>query len=192
MHPWDVLRLNHRLPRDERITTHCALVARIMGVGNFYYSGERDQSFEESVARLQQRWGGSMKVSYTPSPKALAKAYPLTVHLTMYGERVENVIDEIRQEWNRGKKLLAIIGSAKVPGWAYESAYNVAVTNQPHSEVAALALFGHLLLEGRELSKEFEEEISRGAEIRVVPSKRGKMVVEGEGASHEPQEVEDK
>ncbi|NIS35916.1 MAG: tRNA (cytidine(56)-2'-O)-methyltransferase, partial [Actinobacteria bacterium] len=38
--------------------------------------------------------------------------------------------------------LLVVVGAAKVSFDVYEAAdWNVAVTNQPHSEVAALAVF---------------------------------------------------
>ena len=153
-------------------------MARILGASTFYYSGDHDKGFEESVKALQERWGGNMEVLYTTSPRKVLKDYPLSIHLTMYGERVEEVIGEIREAWKERGRALIIIGSAKVPGWAYDATYNVASTNQPHSEVAALALFGHLLLEGQELSMDFERAISQGAKVRVVPQKRGKRVEE--------------
>jgi tRNA (cytidine56-2'-O)-methyltransferase len=69
---------------------------------------------------------------------------------------------------------LAVVGAAKVPGEVYELAtWNVAVTNQPISEVSALALFLDRYFEGKEFSLEFEN-----AEVRIVPSERGKEVAE--------------
>jgi tRNA (cytidine56-2'-O)-methyltransferase len=45
------------------------------------------------------------------------------------------------------------------------------VTNQPHSEVAALAVTLDRLFEGRELDREWAD-----AERRVVPQQTGKLV----------------
>jgi tRNA (cytidine56-2'-O)-methyltransferase len=49
--------------------------------------------------------------------------------------------------------------------------WNVAVGNQPHSEVAALAVFLDRLFEGQELTKEFD------GGLKILPSPRGKHVV---------------
>jgi tRNA (cytidine56-2'-O)-methyltransferase len=50
--------------------------------------------------------------------------------------------------------------------------YNVAVGGQPHSEVAALAVFLDRLSGGEALKRDF------GGRLRVVPCERGKNVVE--------------
>ena len=40
-----------------------------------------------------------------------------------------------------GREILFIVGAEKVPAWVFEmSDYNIAIGNQPHSEVAALAI----------------------------------------------------
>ena len=57
---------------------------------------------------------------------------------TMYGEPFRQAIPRIR----RDRPMVVIVGGAKVPGDVYKySQYNLSVGNQPHSEVAALALF---------------------------------------------------
>ena len=38
----NVLRLDHRLKRDTRITTHVCLTARAFGASKIYLAGERD------------------------------------------------------------------------------------------------------------------------------------------------------
>ena len=97
-------------------------------------------------------------------------------HLTMYGINLPEVIEEIRREARRSK-LMVVVGAEKVPFEVYELAdWNVAVGNQPHSEVAALAVFLDWLFEGRELYKKFE-----GGELEIVPSARGKRVVRKSG-----------
>jgi len=65
-----------------------------------------------------------------------------------------------------------------VPWALYERAdYNVAVTNQPHSEVAGLAVFLDRLFDGAELEREWA-----GADRSVVPEATGKTVVDAREA----------
>jgi tRNA (cytidine56-2'-O)-methyltransferase len=47
------------------------------------------------------------------------------------------------------------------------------VGNQPHSEIAALAIFLDRLFRGRQLGTEFA-----GGSLKIVPSERGKVVHE--------------
>ncbi len=49
---------------------------------------------------------------------------------------------------------------------------NVAVSNQPHSEVAALAIFLDRLYKGEELNIMFGD-----SKIKVIPMERGKKVI---------------
>jgi tRNA (cytidine56-2'-O)-methyltransferase len=87
----------------------------------------------------------------------------------MYGLRLQDVISEIRTE----KKILVVVGAEKVPGNMYELAnYNVAVANQPHSEISALALFLDHLYDGAELELAFPD-----AELGVLPTAIGKTVI---------------
>ena len=60
---------------------------------------------------------------------------------------------------------MIVVGAEKVPGDVYGLAdYNVAVGNQPHSEIAALALFMDKLQEGKSLMHEF-----KGGELKIIP-----------------------
>lgn len=90
----------------------------------------------------------------------------------MYGANINEIMPEIR-EISRDKDILVIVGAEKVPKEVYELAdYNVSVGNQPHSEVAALAIFLDRLFEGKTLYRDFED-----AKIKIVPSKDGKVVI---------------
>ena len=139
-----ILRLSHRLSRDERISTHCGLVARALGASEIIYAGEKDSGVLESINKINDRWGGPFSVSYEESWRSVVRKYKKKdysiVHLTMYGIPIQTAIKKIIKQ----KNVLAIIGSEKVPPEVYEEVdFNVAVTNQPHSEVAALAIFLH-------------------------------------------------
>jgi tRNA (cytidine56-2'-O)-methyltransferase len=53
-----VLRIGHRLLRDDRVTTHAALVSRAFGSDRIYMT-EVDNSIKETLEGVVQRWGGS-------------------------------------------------------------------------------------------------------------------------------------
>ena len=76
-------------------------------------------------------------------------------------------------ELRRFTKFLVVVGGPKVPGEMYHMAdYNISVTNQPHSEVAALAIALHEIQGGEELKKDFGK-----SKLRVLPKERGKQVI---------------
>lgn len=166
-----VLRLGHRPGRDDRMTTHVGLTARALGADHVYFPDNAGQSLE-TVTDITDRFGGPFEVELTDSPKALLRNWEgRIVHLTMYGERVQDVEDDIRTA-NETDPLLLVVGSEKVSFDVYEAAdWNVGVTNQPHSEVAGLAVFLDRLFEGRELEQEWED-----ADRRVIPMETGKRV----------------
>jgi len=166
-----VLRLGHRPGRDPRISTHCALVARAFGSDKMIYSGEHDAELEKSVGGIVRSWGGPFGIAYEKNWRKAIKDFPgKKVHLTMYGTPFKKKISEIR----KSKNLLIIVGGQKVPSEVYHLVdYNLAVTGQPHSEVAALAVFLHEYFGGAELGKSFS-----GARISVIPQERGKKTVE--------------
>jgi len=169
-----VLRLSHRHERDKRVTSHCALVARAFGGDGFVYSGERDTKLEATIKKVAANWGGSFGCEYTDSYMRFIKAWKKkgggVVHLTVYGLPVRKVAPKLRK---LRKPLLLVVGGEKVLPEVYQTAdWNVAVTGQPHSEVAALAIILDKIFKGKELEKKFPK-----AKLRVVPQERGKKVV---------------
>jgi tRNA (cytidine56-2'-O)-methyltransferase len=164
-----ILRLNHRPGRDARVTTHVALAARALGASGMYLHGD-DQGVVEGIKGVSERFGGGFTVEECPGwRKAMLEWDGVSVHLTMYGERLDDAIARIP----RDRPLLLVVGSAKVPREAYELAgFNVSVGNQPHSEVSAAALFLDRYLDRPELYP------PRGGAVEIVPQARGKMVVE--------------
>jgi len=88
----------------------------------------------------------------------------------MYGENIDSVTDKLKQE----EQILIVVGAEKVPREVYDLAdYNVAVGNQPHSEISALAVLLDRILQGRQFLKKHEN-----AQKEIVPTKRGKKVLE--------------
>ncbi|AIF82530.1 hypothetical protein NTE_00448 [Candidatus Nitrososphaera evergladensis SR1] len=168
-----VLRIGHRLVRDDRVTTHAALVSRAFGAERIYMTGI-DQSVKKTVDAVGKRWGGNFQMEIIEDWKGVARAWKKSggkiAHLTMYGINIDDAVEKVRKE----EKLLVIIGAEKVPREAYELAdYNIAIGNQPHSEIAALAIFLDRVFEG----KQFKKEVA-GGQMRIVPSERGKQVEE--------------
>lgn len=165
-----VLRLGHRLMRDKRISTHCGLVARAFGATEIFYSGEYDSKMEKGISDIVKRWGGNFKIRYTTSPKKIIRNWNgSVVHLTMYGLPVQEKIDEIR----RNGDILLVVGGSKVPSEIYKLAdYNIAISNQPHSEIAALAVFLHEYFQGKELGIDFD------GELKIIPDPQGKRVID--------------
>ncbi|WP_049987023.1 tRNA (cytidine(56)-2'-O)-methyltransferase [Halobellus rufus] len=170
-----VLRYGHRPGRDDRMTTHVGLTARALGADRVIFPDNAGQSLE-TVEDITGRFGGPFEVELTGELDATIRNWDgAVVHLTMYGERVQDVEGDVREAHGE-QPLLVVVGGEKVPFEVYEAAdWNVGVTNQPHSEVAGLAVFLDHLFEGRELDREWVD-----AERRVIPQERGKRVVDGD------------
>ncbi|MCK4550351.1 MAG: tRNA (cytidine(56)-2'-O)-methyltransferase [Candidatus Aenigmarchaeota archaeon] len=167
-----VLRLGHRRFRDMRITTHVALTARAFGAKKVILSGEKDDKILESVADVSKRWGGGLEITYDKNWKKIIKDFKGTkVHLTMFAPNMTEKINEIKAKKDN---LLLIVGGEKVPGEVFQLVnYNIAIGNQPHSEVAATAIFLHEYTNGQEFKTQFKD-----AKIKVDPMKRGRKTVE--------------
>jgi tRNA (cytidine56-2'-O)-methyltransferase len=166
-----VLRIGHRYVRDYRTLTHLCLVSRAFGAEAIYLE-EIDDGLLESVNEVNAAWGGDFQVTQVSSWKSKVseakKEGRKVVHLTMYGMPIQDKVHELVEH----DKLLIAVGGPKVPGDVYQLAdYNVAVTSQPHSEVAALAIVLHELQGGEELKKEFGP-----SKMKIIPSERGKRV----------------
>ena len=171
-----VLRLGHRPERDKRITTHVGLVGRALGAKGMLLASD-DKGIERSIKEVTKRWGGDFfvqtGVKWREELKKWKQEGGKVCHLTMYGESILDVIAEIREEAKNEKaRIMVVVGAEKVPYDVFDAAdWNVAVSNQPHSEIAALALFLDYLQQGEELNAKFEH-----AELEIVPRRKGKEV----------------
>jgi Uncharacterized protein conserved in archaea len=86
----------------------------------------------------------------------------------MYGLNIEKISLDFGEE----KNILIVIGASKVPKDVYSIAdMNIAIGNQPHSEIAALAIFLDRLYRGKELGYSFQN-----AKMKIIPSSHGKRV----------------
>jgi len=164
-----VMRIGHRPHRDKRVTTHVALSARALGADGIYVDTE-DRVLEDNVKSVCERFGGNFEIKTGVKWKDIVKKFDgIVVHLTMYGQRMDEALPKIPSDRN----VLIIVGAEKVPPDVYERAdINVSVGNQPHSEIAALSILMYELTGGKQLYEE------RGGKFTVIPNERGKTVVE--------------
>lgn len=167
----EVVRIGQRLVRDDRVTTHVALVARAFGCSKIFMT-EVNPEIKETLEKINKTWGGNFAVEFIDNWKSVVKKkkgeYKI-VHLTMYGESINDVDDQLRKEDN----LVIVVGAEKVPREIYELAdYNVGIGNQPHSEISALAILLDRIQKGEQFKNSFP-----GAKRKIIPTKKGKNVL---------------
>ena len=165
----EILRIGHRPERDKRITTHVALTARAFGASGISIH-RPDSRILDTVSDVGVKFGGDFKVETTDNPKNFVKNWNgKVVHLTMFGIPIDNEIDVIKES---KEPLLFVVGAEKVPPWVFEySDYNISVGNQPHSEVAALAIALNKVC-GDTYSKDYD-----GA-LKVIPSATHRQMID--------------
>ena len=168
----EVLRIGTRLVRDDRVTTHVTLVSRAFGASKIYMY-DANPEIKETISKVNKMWGSEFKIEIIENWKDIVrlkkKELFKIVHLTMYGENINAMQDELRHE----EKILIIVGAEKVPREVYNiSDYNVAIGNQPHSEISALAILLDRILQGQYLQKKYSN-----GEREIIPTKKGKNVI---------------
>jgi tRNA (cytidine56-2'-O)-methyltransferase len=167
----EILRLGHRPERDQRITTHCALVSRAFGARGIWID-RHDERIEETIKDVCRRFGGEFRIESGIDWQDFVEKWKegggVVAHLTMYGIPLKERLSQLRQ----AEKLLLVVGAEKVPGQVYQVAdYNISVTNQPQSEVAALAVALDRITEGLWETLDFE------GKVKIVPQTKGKKVI---------------
>lgn len=167
----EIVRIGQRLVRDDRVTTHVALVSRAFGAEKIFMT-EINPEIKDTLEKINKTWGGDFVVEFIDKWKTIVKKKKeenfKIIHLSMYGESINEVQEKLRKE----EKLLVVVGAEKVPREIYELAdYNVGVGNQPHSEISALAILLDRIQKGVQFEKEF-----LNAKRRIIPTKNGKNV----------------
>jgi len=169
-----VVRLGHRQQRDKRITSHLGLTARALGANHFVLCGDNDQGVLDTMTDVTENFGGDFSSEHHAKPMSYLRHFSkqggTIVHLTMYGEPHDSVTKDIPTD----TPIAVVVGGVKVPGEIYKLAnHNVAVGHQPHSEVAALALFMSELMGGVAGPEQFPD-----ARLQVQPHPSGKVVID--------------
>ncbi len=171
----DVVRIGQRIVRDDRVTTHVALVARAFGADTILMT-EVNPEIKDTLEKINHTWGGDFSIEFIDSWKSVIKKKKENgfkiVHLTMYGEKINDIQSDVRKEEN----LVIVVGAEKVPREIYEFAdYKVGIGCQPHSEISALAILLDRIQEGSQFNKIFPN-----AQRNIIPTKKGKNVVMNE------------
>ncbi|MDD1654220.1 MAG: tRNA (cytidine(56)-2'-O)-methyltransferase [Methanomicrobiales archaeon] len=164
-----VLRLGHRPERDQRVTTHVGLAARAFGARGMRIAA-KDAGVVQTLRDVVDRWGGDFTVqdgiSWRQCIREWKESGGTVVHLTMYGLRLTDTVEELRGK----ERILLVAGAEKVPGEVYGLAdYNISVSTQPHSEVSGVAVFLDRLFVGETMDREYPK-----APMHIVPSRAGK------------------
>jgi len=167
----EVVRIGQRLVRDDRVTTHVALVSRAFGAEKIYMT-EVNPEIKDTLEKINKTWGGNFMVEFIDKWKTIVKKKKddgfKIVHLSMYGEIINDVQEDLKKEEN----LLIVVGAEKVPREIYELAdYNIGVGSQPHSEISALAILLDRIQNGKQFEKEFSD-----AKRKIIPTRNGKNV----------------
>jgi len=167
----EIVRIGQRLVRDDRVTTHVALVSRAFGAERIFMT-EVNPEIKGTLEKINKTWGGDFVVEFIDKWKTIVKKKKeenfKIIHLSMYGESINDVQEKLRKEEN----LLFVVGAEKVPREIYELAdYNVGVGSQPHSEISALAIVLDRIQKGVQFEKEFPN-----AKRKIIPTKNGKNV----------------
>ena len=122
----EVLRIVQRIIRDDRVTTHVALVARAFGASKIYMT-EINQEIKDTINKINNTWGGKFEIEFISNWKNVIISKKNTskiIHLTMYGENINEIQKDIREE----NDILIVVGAEKVPREIYDYAdYNVSV-----------------------------------------------------------------
>ena len=169
---FEVLRIGQRVVRDDRVTTHVALVARAFGASKIYMN-EVNPEIKDTLNKINRTWGGNFEIEFISDWKKVIRERKTNsvkiVHLTMYGENINKLTTALQKEEN----ILIVVGAEKVPREVYDFAdYNVAIGNQPHSEISALAVLLDRIQEGNQFLTKFENPARE-----IIPTKRGKNVI---------------
>ena len=168
-----ILRIGHRPERDKRITTHVCLVARAFGADRILVD-LADRELESTFNSVNERFGEGASIETGVKWKRIIGEWKgIIAHLTMYGMELDEAVAAIKKKKEDiDANVLVIVGAEKVPGEVYKAAdFNISVGNQPHSEVAALALFLDRYFDGNAL-KDLK------GKMKIIPSNEGKVVVE--------------
>lgn len=167
----EVVRIGQRLVRDDRVTTHVALVARAFGCTKIFMT-EVNPEIKDTLEKINRTWGGNFVVEFIDNWKSIVKKKKgeyKVIHLTMYGENINDVDEQLKNEEN----LLIVVGAEKVPREIYELAdYNIGIGSQPHSEISAFTVFLNSIQKGEQFKSNFSE-----AKRKIIPTKKGKNVL---------------
>lgn len=69
----EVLRIGQRVVRDDRVTTHVALVSRAFGASKIFMN-EINPEIKHTLQRVNKSWGSNFEIEYIENWRALLKS----------------------------------------------------------------------------------------------------------------------
>ena len=90
----EVVRIGQRVVRDDRVTTHVALVSRSFGAEKIFMT-EVNPEIKDTLEKINNTWGGNFIVEFIDNWKSIVKNKKKDgfkiIHLSMYGEKINDV-----------------------------------------------------------------------------------------------------
>ena len=68
----EVVRIGQRLVRDDRVTTHVALVSRGFGAERIYMT-EINPEIKDTIGKINNTWGGNFEIEFIEKWKPVVK-----------------------------------------------------------------------------------------------------------------------
>ena len=69
---FEVLRIGQRVVRDDRVTTHVALVARAFGASKIFMS-EVNPEIKDTLDKINDNWGGNFSIEFIENWRPILK-----------------------------------------------------------------------------------------------------------------------
>ncbi|MDE1832845.1 MAG: tRNA (cytidine(56)-2'-O)-methyltransferase [Candidatus Micrarchaeota archaeon] len=155
---------------DYRVRLNMCLTARAFGAAKIVFIGRRDGRISKYIARLNSKWGGMFKVDFSSNAGNTIRSFSKykKIYLTMFGTPLKQVEYMLKTY----KNILLIVTARDWEGQlAKLTDFNVSITNQPHAQVASIAIFLHEFFNGRELAIQFQN-----AKYKAIPKPKGAQI----------------
>ena len=81
----EVVRIGQRVVRDDRVTTHVALVSRSFGAEKIYMT-EVNPEIKETLDKINKTWGGNFEIEFIEKWKTIVKKSETRVCTVPYVE----------------------------------------------------------------------------------------------------------
>ncbi|MEM3841088.1 MAG: hypothetical protein QXN59_00100 [Candidatus Micrarchaeaceae archaeon] len=159
-------------PNYENMLDIC-LTARALGASSAVFTISNPQlisRLKRSCSVVAKKWGGNFSVQFTSNWKGYLESRRnyKTVHLTRYGIPVQKRLYTLRSYKNI---IIAISTTKELKSMCTVADFNISITSQPHSSIAAMAIFLNQYFAGRELSLNFSN-----AKFKVLPSQNEQLL----------------
>ncbi len=132
------------------------LAARALGASEITFTGKSDKQLLSKIKKMNIKWGGKFKVSFTANYKDLISRSEkaIKIYLTRYGTS----LNEKARMISTYKNIILIVTQKDDVEYVRKNIadFNVSITRQPHCSSAAVAIFLHEYYKGRELAMHFE------------------------------------